>query len=198
MDRGAGLQMPAIVTGRRRMLAAALAGLLACSGCGWRPLYARPTPDPASGGVGAAMAEIAIDPITTPATPDPLTGTDTALYDSRAAQLLQNHLEESLNPYGRPSTPAYHLQVNLSQGVRPALSLGNGQVTRQDLIMNASFHLRDSSGKAVLNDHAQSVSSYDILKEPFSDLSSQQDAMRRSTLELAQAIQTRIAVFFGK
>jgi len=180
------------------MLALGLVGLLVCSGCGWRPLYGRPSPDPASGGIGAVMAEIAIDPITTPATPDPLTGTNTSLYDARAAQLLQNHLEEGLNPYGRPSTPVYHLQVNLSQGVRPAVSLGNGQVTRQDLIMTATYHLRDASGKAVLNDHTQSIASYDILKEPFSDLSSQQDAMQRSTLQLAQAIQTRIAVFLGK
>ena len=90
-------------------------GLLTLAGCGWRPLYERPTADPASGGVGSELSQISIDPVTTGTTPDPLSGSEQALYDSRAAQLLQNSLQNALNPYGRPSDALYHLEVELQQ-----------------------------------------------------------------------------------
>jgi hypothetical protein len=50
----------------------------------------------------------------------------------------------------------------------------------------------------VLKDVAHIVTSYDILQEPFSDLSSRRDAQQRAAQELAQAIQTRLAVFLKK
>lgn len=184
---------------RRVPLALVVAAVLVLGGCGWHPLYERPSADRVSGGAGAALAQISIDPVVPDSSIDPLTtGSTDVLYDSRAAQLLQNNLKSALNPYGPPSPALYHLAVQLKQQRRAAVSLGNGQATREDLIMTAQYQLNDAKGQAVLNDGVNSVTSYDILEEPFNDLSSRRDAQQRAAQELAQAIQTRLAVFLKK
>ena len=176
----------------------ALAAALVLAGCGWRPLYERPSADPASGGVGSTLAQISIDPITQESTPAPFAGSDQALYDARSAQLLQNYLKDALNPYGPPSSALYHLSIQLQQQTQASASLGNGQSTREDLIMTAEYQLNDVKGQPVLADHARTLTSYDILRQPFADLSSKRDAQQRAAQELAQAIQTRLSVFLRK
>jgi LPS-assembly lipoprotein len=188
------------IAGRRqRVCVLAVVAVLVVAGCGWRPLYERPSASPTSGGAGAALAQIAIDPVAPEENIDPLSGgSNDALYNSRAAQLLQNYLTNALNPYGAPSPALYHLAIQLRQRTRSAASLGNGQSTREDLIMTAEYQLNDAKGEPVMKDVASIVTSYDILREPFSDLSSRRDAQQRAAQELAQAIQTRLAVFLRK
>lgn len=177
----------------------ALATALVLSGCGWQPLYDRTAADPASSGVGSQLAQISIDPVVPKSTLNPLANASTDdLYDSRAAQLLQNYLKSALNPHGQPSSTLYHLAIELQQETRVATSLGNGEATREDLIMTALYQLNDPKGQSVLSDRANIVTSYDILLEPYSDLSSRRDAQQRAALELSQAIQTRLAVFLRK
>lgn len=168
--------------------------LLVC-GCAWHPLYSRPSPDPASGGIGATLATISIDPITTRTTLDPLTGSTKFPYDSRAAQILHNDLRDALNPYGPPSAAAYHLEVELTESLTRTASVGNGDATRDDLALVAKYSLLNEKGQAVLQDRARIVTSYDVLNQPFSDLQSHNDALQRGTDQLAQMIQTRLAVF---
>jgi len=183
----------------RLVSALALATALVLAGCGWRPMYERPSSDPASGGVTADLAQISIDPVVPKTTLNPLStyATDD-LYDSRAAQLLQNYLKNALTPRGQPSSALYHLAIQLQQETRAASSLGNGEATREDLVMTAEYQLNDAKGETVMSDHANIVTSYDILQEPFSDLSSRRDAQQRAAQEIAQAIQTRLAVFLRK
>jgi LPS-assembly lipoprotein len=183
---------------RRSGRALVLAAIFIMAGCGWRPLYERPSASPDSGGVGAELARIKIDPVAPEAELDPLTGSNTALYDSRAAQLLQNHLKEALNPGGAPSQALYHLAIQLKQQTRAAISLDNGQSTREELFMVATYALNDPKGQKVLEDKARIVTSYDILREPFADISTRRDAQERAVAELAQQIQTRLAVFLRK
>src|SRR5690348_3528390 len=96
--------------GRRRLLLA-LTGTLVVSGCGWKPLYERPGASVNSGGASTDLAQIWVDPVEAQKGPDPLRGNMDALYDSRAAQLLQNYLKEALNPYGPPNPPRYRLGI---------------------------------------------------------------------------------------
>jgi LPS-assembly lipoprotein len=182
----------------RRRLVFAVAAALALSGCGWRPLYERPGPSTTSGGVSTDLAKISIDPVVPHSSLDPLSGSNNALYDSRAAQLLQNYLKDALNPYGAPSPATYHLAVELRQQTRAAASLGDGTATREDLIMTVDYELNDVKGEPVLKDMASIVTSYDILREPYMDVSSRRDAQQRAAQQIAEAIQTRLAVFLKK
>lgn len=210
--------------GRRRLLLA-LTGTLVLPACGWKPLYERPGPSVNSGGAGTALAEIWIDPVEAQEGPNALGGSMDTVYNSRSAQLLQNYLKEALNPYGPPNPPRYRLAVQLTQQTRSAASLGDGTTTREDLIMAADFQLSDptkvsktKSGKApatatdpetlkklkkekdaangvLLRDLARIVTSYDILREPYVDLTSRRDAQQRAAQQIADAIQTRLAAF---
>ena len=184
--------------GRRRLMLAVAATTLTLASCGWRPLYERPGPGLDSGGVGTELAAISIDPVVPQSDLDPISGSTQALYDSRSAQLLQNYLKEALNPYGSPSSAVYHLAVDLKQTTRAAVSLGDGSVTREDLIMTATYQLNDVKGQTVLKDKANIVTSYDVLREPYNDLASRRDAQQRAAQQLAQAIQTRLAAYLRK
>jgi LPS-assembly lipoprotein len=169
------------------------------AGCGWHPLYARPSADPASGGTGAVLAQISVDPVVVNSKLDPLTTSSTdALYDSRAAQQLQNNLKTALNPNGPPTNTVYHLAVQLELQTRSAASLPNGQVTREDLVMTADYRLNNVKGETVLKDLGSSITSYDIMLEPFADISSRRDAQQKAAQELALQIQSRLAAFFTK
>jgi LPS-assembly lipoprotein len=181
--------------GRRRLMLAFAATLLV-SGCGWKPLYERPGASINSGGASTELAKISIDPVVSPDGPDPLHGdtTDT-LYHSRAAQLLQNYLKEALNPYGPPSSVSYHLAVELTQVTRAASSLGDGTATREDLVMAAQYKLNNATGNSVLDEKTSIVTSYDILREPYADLTSRRDAQQRAAAQIAEAIQTRLAAY---
>jgi hypothetical protein len=183
---------------RRRRLMLAVTAALTLASCGWRPLYERPGPGLTSGGVGAELAAISIDPVAPQSDLDPISGSTQALYDSRSAQLLQNYLKEAINPYGPPSSVAYHLAIDLDQTTRAAVSLGDGSVTREDLIMTATYQLNDVKGQTVLKDKANIVTSYDVLREPYNDLASRRDAQQRGAQQLAQAIQTRLAAYLRK
>jgi LPS-assembly lipoprotein len=185
---------------RRRRFgpAAMLATMTLLAGCGWQPLYQRPSSTPNASGVSAKLAQISIDPVKTNAAPSPVVGaggTTQDLYSGRAAQLLQNYLKDALNPYGRPDQAAYHLAVQLDQRSRSVASVGNGDATRSELFMTAKYELKDARGKVVFSNFATTVASYDVMQEPFSDLESKQDVMQRTVQDLAQEIQTRLGVF---
>jgi hypothetical protein len=165
------------------------------SGCGWKPLYARATPDPTSDGVTASMAAITIDAVDVEDTAGLVKSNSSAQYDSRAAQLLHNHLRDALNPYGPPISATYHLVTTLHFAFSGGISLGNGEASREILEMTAKYKVVDAAEKGVLNDTAHFDTSYDILREPFIDLQSRNDAIERGSVDLAQAIQTRVAVF---
>jgi LPS-assembly lipoprotein len=178
----------------------AFAGTLLVSGCGWKPLYERPGASVNSGGASTELAKISIDPVETQKGPDPLSGNSVdTLYYSRAAHLVQNYLKESLNPYGPPSSATYHLAIELSLVTRAASSLGDGTATREDLVMSAQYKLKDNANdKAVLDEQASIVTSYDILREPYADLTSRRDAQQRAAQQIADAIQTRLAAYLVK
>jgi LPS-assembly lipoprotein len=187
---------------RRRVTPAAVLALVALiGGCGWQPLYQRPSPDPSSGGVNARLAQISIDPVTTNAAPSPVAGAGGStqeLYSARAAQLLQNYLKDALNPYGRPDQILYHLAVQLDQRTKSVASTGNGDATRSELFMTAKYQLTDAKGKVVFSNFATTVASYDVMQEPFSDLQAKQDVIQRTVQDLAQEIQSRLGVFLLK
>lgn len=180
--------------GGRYFLAAVL--MAAClDGCGWQPLYGRPSPNPASGGVGAALAQIAVDPVESKSNIGPLEGNRSLVYDSHAAQTLQNALLSSLNPYGRPSQPIYHLVTSLQEQTQGSASLSNGQATRNDVNMRAEYKLIDEKGKEVLADEAKTVTSFDVLYQPYNDVAARRDALERGAREIAELMEARLAVF---
>jgi len=158
-----------------------LAGIaLGLSACGFRPLYEVPD-NQAMSPIGR-MAEIRISPL-----PD------------RIGQQMHNLLRDRLNPAGQPLDPAYTLDIRLSES-RTELGIRKDETaTRANLNLSAQFTLNSTqSGGRLFSDRVRTVNSYNILTSPFATGFAKDDARARALRELADAIQTRLGIFFSR
>jgi len=156
-----------------------LAGAFApLAGCGFRPLYGRANPTSAGTTVDSQMAGIRIEPIA-----------------NRQGQQLHNALRDRFNPLGQPPAGGYSLDVRLTVRTYGALAKRDLSASRRNVEMNAYYNLTDLSGDIVLSDRSIITSGYDEFDDPLNDISSYEDTIRRGTLQLADQIRTRVAVF---
>jgi LPS-assembly lipoprotein len=159
-------------------IAAAMAAPL--SGCGFRPLYGNASTASTASGirVDQQMAGIRIEPIS-----------------NREGQQLHNALRDRFNPLGQPVSSTYWLKVNLAIRSYGALSRRDLSATRRNVELNAFYSLRDNADKVVMTDRSTITTGYDEFDDPLNDISAYEDTIRRGTLELAEQIRTRVAVF---
>ena len=167
---------------RRRVLQAAVsAGLLApLAACGFRPLYgnASAASTATRETVNQQLAAVRLEPIA-----------------NRLGQQLHNALRDRFNPLGQPSGGGYSLDVSLTVRSYGALSKRDLSATRRNVEMNAFYSLRDLSGNVVMTDRSVITTGYDEFDDPLNDISSYEDTIRRGTLQIADQIRTRVAVF---
>lgn len=158
--------------------AVALGGL---AGCGFQPLYAsRGATTDAS--VAGELAAVRIDPLS-----------------DRAGQQMHNFLRDRLNPTGQPVSPSYRLQVALRERLTELGVQRDETASRANLRMDADFALtRFGSGESLLVGRSTSTTSYDILRNPFATTVSEADARERALREVADDIQTRLALYFSR
>ncbi len=165
---------------RRGALLVPLAGVLALSGCGFQPMYARTESAPVS--PADQMAAIRIAPL-----PD------------RIGQQMHNLLRDRLNPRGQPREPAYLLNLRLSESRQELGVRKDETATRANLFVSASFSLREMKSKrVVLSGSTTSVNSYNILTGQFATTFSENDARKRALRELSDTIRTRLGIYFSK
>jgi LPS-assembly lipoprotein len=159
-------------------VAAALAAPLA--GCGFRPLYGNAsTASTASGArVDQQMAGVRIEAIS-----------------NREGQQLHNALRDRFNPLGQPADATHSLNVSLTIRTYGALSKRDLSATRRNVELNAYYSLRDKGDKVVMTDRSTITTGYDEFDDPLNDISAYEDTIRRGTLQLAEQIRTRVAVF---
>ncbi|HEV8392461.1 MAG TPA: LPS assembly lipoprotein LptE [Dongiaceae bacterium] len=161
------------------LLAGASASLGASlAGCGFHPMYGKANTDTAGTPVDYQMAGIRIQPIA-----------------NREGQQLHNALRDRFNPLGQPSAGAYDLAVNLTVRSYGALAKRDLSASRRNVELNAFYNLRDTGGKVVMSDRAVITTGYDEFDDPLNDLSAYEDTLRRGTLQLADQIRSRVAVF---
>lgn len=161
-----------------RLLAVApLAGLAAC---GFQPLYGRKGTQNSS--AAAEMAAVRVDPLR-----------------DRVGQQLHNFLRDRLNPDGQPVSPSYRLTVALVETTTELGVQRDETASRANLRLDADFALLDSAGEQQLfRGRSSSTTSYDILRNPFATTVSEEDARERALREVADDIQTRLALYFNR
>ncbi|WP_421935198.1 LPS assembly lipoprotein LptE [Pelagibius sp.] len=156
---------------------AAVAGLLPLAGCGFQPLYAE---DDAGATVATELAAIRITPLR-----------------DRVGQQMHNFLRDRLNPNGQPAAPNYQLRLQLRERLSELGVRRDETATRANLRLTAEFFLlEEGSGRELLSGRSTSTTSYDILENPFASTISERDARERALREVADDIQTRLAVYF--
>jgi len=157
---------------------AVLATMAPLAGCGFQPMYGKANTNAAGTAVDKQMAGIRIEPIS-----------------DRVGQQLHNALRDRFNPLGQPSDGTYALQVNLTVRVYGALARRDLSASRRNVEMNAFYSLKDTAGNQLMNDRSVITTGYDEFDDPLNDLSSFEDAERRATVQIADQIRTRVAVF---
>ncbi|GAB4363007.1 MAG: LPS assembly lipoprotein LptE [Kiloniellaceae bacterium] len=159
-------------------LVLAAAGAVALSGCGFEPLY----------GPGINNAEVA----------DSLAAVRVEPLNDRAGQQMHNFLRDRLNPRGQPVNADYRLRVQLSERLEELGVRRDETATRANLRMVAQFTLLSADGHTpLLNGRSASTASYDILTNPFATTVSEDAARERALREVADDIQTRLALYFA-
>ncbi len=163
---------------------AAAGALASLGGCGWKPLYGTRTPmGAASGapGIDRQLASVRVEPIA-----------------NRLGQQLHNQLRDGLNPLGQPANSNYRLSVDLAVRTYGALTRSDLSATRRNVEITAFYTLVDNSGAVVLKDSSQSLTGYDEFDDPLNDISANESAQERSTIQLAEMIKTRLAAYFAQ
>lgn len=156
--------------------AAPLAGLTAC---GFRPLYGQKQQNQ---DVAASLASVRIDPLR-----------------DRVGQQMHNFLRDRLNPDGQPTAPSYRLHIELRETLTELGVRRDETASRANLRMDANFALLAYGGEApLLMGRSSSTTSYDILNNPFATTVSEADARERALREVADDIQTRLALYFSR
>ena len=156
-----------------------LGAALGLSACGFQPLYGRSAPQAAS--PVDRMAAIRISPL-----------------GDRVGQQMHNLLRDRLNPRGQPRDPDYRLDVAISE-VRRELGIRKDETaTRANLVLSASFTLRElSSDRVLLKGRISSVNSFNILTNQFATTFSESDARERALRELSENIRVRLGIYFS-
>ena len=166
----------------RLIFGAAALGLAA--GCGFRPLYGTRTPTGApsgSSGIDRQLAAVRVEPIA-----------------NRLGQQLHNALRDGLNPLGQPAASTHRLSVQLTVRTYGALTRSDLSATRRNVEITAFYKLTDSAGNLVLQDSTQTNTGYDEFDDPLNDITANEHAQERSTVQLAELIKTRLAAYFAQ
>lgn len=159
---------------RRSLLLGALSAL---GGCGFAPLYAERD----NGGAEEELAAVKINTI-----------------GDRNGQMLHNLLLDRINPKGRPATPLYSLDIQLTEQKANIGIIKDSSATLAQLGSTANYTLYDlKARKALQSGRSRSFTSYNIVQSDFATLSAEKDARERTLRELADDITTKIAVFLN-
>lgn len=152
--------------------------LLALAGCGFRPLYGETGPEsPAD----ERLAAVAVEPI-----------------EERMGQLLRNALLLRLTPAGEPARPFYRLSVDLDRRVTRFAYRQDETPTRARMSVVAAYLLNDGgAGKPLTAGTARAIVSWDLRDANYATVTAERDAEDRAARLLAEAIKTRLGVYFA-
>jgi LPS-assembly lipoprotein len=158
---------------RRRTLLLGLGATLGA--CNFRPLYLAQAPD------APVRTELAAIEIRGP--------------DGSLGYLVRNALLDELNPASADVPPRYVLDLSLQRRARKLGIQLDNTITRYNLVLTASFRLRDKErNDVVYASRVRRVASYNVSREPYADLIASQEAERRAAQEIATQIRTLLAV----
>lgn len=151
-----------------------IAGLLALSACGLRPLY--------GGGSGSSVAAT-------------LRSVTVAPIEGRAGWLMFNKLGDRLGTAGEGEA-RYRLEVDLDDNITGLGVRGDRAVTRERRTLRARYRLVDlSSGAVVLDATAGSDAGIDVVSSEYATIAAEQTALERLADVVSDQIVARLALF---
>lgn len=166
---------------RTLSLAALIAGAGLLAACGYRPLYG-------SSGLSSSASSSAVAA---------LSATEVARIADRPGQMLRTELERRFH-VPRPTDARYRLTVVYHESKETLAEQKSGAVTRANLRTQGVYRLTRIGDGVLLNEGtASAVASYNLLDSEFATLAAEKNARERAVETLADAIRTRLAIYFS-
>jgi LPS-assembly lipoprotein len=154
------------------MKRAAIALLLALSGCGLKPLYSGGS----SGVVAQTLSGIAVTPI-----------------EGKSGWLVRNALSDRLAATG---TPRYRLDITLDDKIEGFGVRRDDAVTRERRTLRARYQLVDAAnGMVLLDATAGSDAGIDVVSSDYGTIAAENTALERLAGIVADQIVARIALY---
>jgi len=151
--------------------------LFALAGCGLRPLYE----GGGSGAVANTLRSVTVAPI-----------------EGQAGWLMRNKLVDRLG-VGAEATPAYRLDVTLSDNITAFGLRSDRAATQERRTLRARYQLVDVSNGAVLLDAtAGSDAGIDIVSSEYATVAAEQTALENLTDIVADQIAARLALYASR
>ena len=161
-----------------RALGLLIMAALPLSACGLRPLYG-------TGGTSAtksALAQIAVSPI-----------------DERSGWLLRNALVDRLTPPALESETLYRLDVRIDDDITKFGLRGDAGATRERRTLRARYQLVEiATGQTLVDATAGFDAGIDITSSPYATVAAEQSAVERLSMEVADDIVARLALYFER
>ena len=159
-----------------RALAFLLAAALPLSACGLQPMYA----GGGSGRVAQGLAAVEVGPI-----------------EGRAGWLVRTALEDRLGP--SVASPLYRLDVELDDNITGYGIRRDNSVTRERRTLRARYRLVEAQrGTVVLDATAGSDSGIDVVSSEYATVAAEQTALERLSVEIADQIVSRLALYASR
>ena len=155
--------------------AAALAALLALTGCGLQPMYA-------GGGAGVVAQNLA--------------AVDVAPIEGRAGWLVRNALRDRLAQTGSAAaTPRYRLDVLLDDKLEGLGLISDDTIGRERRTLRARYQLVDiASGEILLDASAGSDAGIDVVSSEYATIAAENTALENLSKDVADRIVARLAL----
>ncbi|PZU58240.1 MAG: hypothetical protein DI547_10890 [Sphingobium sp.] len=156
-------------------LSAILAGALALSGCGLRPVYGGGTHGAVSRNIGHV---------------------EVADIEGKAGWLMRNALNDRLAAVGNGDGPRYRLVVKLDDQIQGFGVRADDTVTRERRTLRARYQLiDDATGTQVIDDTAGSDAGIDVVSSEYATIAAEDTALERLSQIVADQIVSRLALF---
>ena len=150
-----------------------IAGALALSACGLRPMYA----DGGWGAVAGSLRAIQVQPI-----------------PGKAGWLMHKALVQRLG--GGEGASRYRLEVELDDNITGFGIRGDSAATRERRMLRARYRLVDSStGGVVLDATAGSDAGIDVVSSQYATVAAEQTALERLSEVVADQMVGRLAMY---
>ena len=157
---------------RAALLALMLPGLAAC---GLQPLYA--------GGTRGAVAST-------------LASVDVAQIEGEAGWLVRNAIRDRLSAAGDGATSRYRINVRLDDQISGFGIRADDSVTRERRTLRARWQLVDTQdGTTLVDATASADAGIDVVGSEYATIAAERTALERLSLEVADQIVTRVALF---
>ncbi len=117
----------------------------------------------------------------------------------RLGQIMRNELIDRFSTGNGQQPPRFVLDVTFTRRFTPLIIESSYTVTRSNLVMTATFTLRDiGSGEVLYQSTARSTGSHDVVVSEYSSQVARQDTARKAARDLANTIAYLLSFHFHR